>query len=241
MKVIYRISSNGYKKTKLPFATKKYCLQNAIEVFGQQNIHLFIDTTNLADELKKDIEDLGLDLFGYTTYYSGGSSAGSFRYVLDYAMTNLLDDTRLLLSEDDYLWLPSAPQIMQEGFDREIDYLAPYLHPDRFIPASQGGNPYIDDDGAFATRCFKTANSFWVQVESTTLTFNCTVATLKRDWPLWDKWTNLGHYPQDHKCFCELTAMGRSVASPIPTQATHIEVPWVSPLIGTGYADWKQV
>ena len=135
--------------------------------------------------------------------------------------------------------MPNAKQVILEGLER-ADYVAPYLHGDRFIPASRGGNPFIDDAGSFTTRCFKTEHSFFVQVDSTTMTFATTIETLQADAPIWNKWTT-GTYPHDHSAFLELGKVGRTIVSPIPTVATHCEIAWKSPLIGTTYKDWSEV
>ena len=43
MTTLYRISDGGYKKDKLEFADKFYCLENYIEVFGKENLIVFAD------------------------------------------------------------------------------------------------------------------------------------------------------------------------------------------------------
>jgi len=241
LQVIYRLSTNSYKKERFEFATKEYCLMNFLKHFPRNIVHLMVDDTNLK------LETIGIlsamhheEEFASFTMHTGGSSAGAWRNaVIKMQSLNLADEDYVLFQEDDYLYLPNAQSILMEGAKR-ADYVAPYLHLDRFIPASKGGNPYIDDAGSFLTRMFKTDNRFWVQVESTTLTFLVNVKAFREDLSVWEKWT-LGTYPHDFQAFLELGKTGRTVISPVPTIATHTESAWQSPLIGTGYKEWKNV
>jgi hypothetical protein len=238
--IIYRISDNGYKKPKFTNATKIHCLENAAREFGQYPFHLFIDETNLIDSTRHGVQRLLHDVPNMTiTSYVGGSSAQSFRYVFEYALKTFNDDDIIFFSEDDYLYLPGTAGIIEEGLTRS-NYVTPYLHGDRFIPASQGGNQFVDDTGAYVTRLCKTKTCFWTQVESTTMTFATTLSQLKQDCEIWRKYTN-GTHPNDFALFLELGAQQRSLVAPIPTYATHAEPAWQAPLIGTGVSRWEDV
>lgn len=240
IKVIYRISDNGYNKPKFSNATKWNCLQNAIKEFGVNSIHLFLDETNLLPDTLALINDVHRDTpFASYKLYAGGSSAGSFRHVFNYALTTFQDNDVIFFSEDDYLYLPGVAGVIEEGLAR-ADYVTPYLHGDRFIPASHGGNQFVDDAGSFVTRLCKTNTCFWAQVESTTMTFATTVAQLKQDEDIWRKYTT-GTHPNDFGLFLELGSNQRSLVAPIPTYATHAEPAWQSPLIGTGISRWEDV
>lgn len=243
---IYRLSTNGYAKEKFSYATKLYCLENFLREFyisGEVSpVHLLIDTTNLNEEVHEQVRQIDPNKFNNIHYYAGGSSAASWREGWNYLFNlKLPDNTICLLSEDDYLYTPNSLKTLLEGTQRGIDYIAPYLHGDRFIPAGKGGNQHVDDSGTFLTRFFKTHNKFWIMVESTTMTFCTTMKTLKEDEEIWEKYT-MGTHPNDYLAFLELTQKKyRSLASPVPTIATHCEPMWESPLIGTPFNTWSEV
>jgi hypothetical protein len=174
----------------------------------------------------------------FCTTISGGSSAQSFNRALDTALLLPIDEY-VLFAEDDYLWLPNSRMVLEEGLAR-ADYVAPYLHPDKFIPATSGGNPEVDDAGSTLTRIFKTQSSFWMMCNSTTMTFATSVRVLKEDETTWRKYTT-GTYPRDYDAFIDLRSRGRTLVQPIPTIATHTEIQWLAPLIGTSFNSWETV
>ena len=246
--IIYRISDNGHTAGKFSFATKLYCLSNFLYASAPytkmiRRIHILIDNTNLKKETLEGINNLTSKFPDIESHlYHGGSSAQSwvrsYEYFLD---LKLGEDDAVLFQEDDYLYLTGFPHIILEGLNRGVHYIAPYLHGDRFIPKSKGGNPFVDDSASFATRFFKTDNRFWVQVESTTMTFATTSRTIKEDGEIWKEYTMKGTYPRDFEAFLALTRKGRTIASPVPTLSTHCMEQWKSPLIGTCYTDWRQI
>jgi hypothetical protein len=164
---------------------------------------------------------------------NGGSSAAGFRIVLNEAL-KLQNDEIVYFVEDDYLHLPKSRQVLLEGLER-VDYVSLYDHADKYIPASRGGNPFIDDDGAEVTKVFVTKTTHWKLTNSTTMTFGAKVSTLKEDEAIWKKYTS-ETYPHDFKCFLELRESGRALATPIPGYSTHCEPMWASPL-----TDWLSV
>lgn len=233
MKVIYRLSTNSYTKIRLENATKYHCLENAIAVFGANNIHLLIDDTNLNTEVMTEISPLLLD-FSNIVHYLGGSSAASFRYAMKYAIDHFEDEEIVYLCEDDYLHLPACSTAFVEGLER-ADYLSGYDCIDKYIPASQGGNPLIDDSGGEDTKVILTKSSHWKLTNSTTCTFATTAGQLKRDMSIWEPFISQS-YPNDYHAFLELRRQGRTLITPIPSLSSHAEEKWVAPRI-----DWKQV
>lgn len=53
LKIIYRISDNGYSKTKPDYITNENCLKNLVYVFGNHNLHIIAD--NCSKETLKMI------------------------------------------------------------------------------------------------------------------------------------------------------------------------------------------
>ena len=234
MKVIYRISDNGYVKTKFERATKKRCLFNFLENWIADEVTVLVD--RVIPETKQFLEDYrdiaGLDV----QFIDGGSSAQSFRIAFERAL-ELPDDEVVYLVEDDYWHLPFSRRILLEGIER-ADYVTLYDAPDKYIPASKGGNPFIDDDGADVTKVILTPSSHWRLTNSTTCTFAAKVSTLKADYETWKKWcfpTHEEKHPHDFQCFLALRESGRSLISPLPTLSTHCELMWAAPLI-----DWEK-
>lgn len=231
MKVLYRISDNGYKKTKLPNATKKHCFLNFMEHWPREEVSVYMDKCipETKEFLQEYAEMVDLDLHEI----QGGSSAGSWRIVRDIALT-LPDDEVVYFVEDDYFHLRNSRKALLEGIER-ADYVTLYDAPDKYVPARLGGNPFIEDDGADATRVILTKTTHWRMTNSTTMTFATRVRTLREDLPIWKKFTE-GDHPHDFQAFLELRASGRSLISPIPSLSTHCEPAWLAPLI-----DWTKV
>lgn len=233
---VYRLSDNGYAKEKFSFATKHYCLDNFLKHFSYEDVHVLVDSTNLKDSTLEFVTSLKqMNLIATLGVLRApnddcGSSAASFRSAVTWAQNNLQPDDIVYFIEDDYLHREGSPQILREGVARS-DYATLYLHGDRFIPKSQGGSMATDDSGAFGARVFKTDSSFWVQVESTTMTFATTLSTLNNDMDIWKSYID-GTHPNDFGAFVKLGQVrGRTLISPIPGYSTHCEPRWASPLI----------
>lgn len=238
MRIIYRLSDNGYPKEKFAFATKQYCLHNFLWEFKFEQIHLLVDFTNLKDETKKMVESEidELRIVGNEVnlkYYTGGSSAGSWREAWrTFIDCSISDNEIIYFVEDDYLHRKESNKLIYEGI-KVADYVSLYDHADKYIPASKGGNMFIGEDGAEVTKVLLTKSSHWKLTNSTTMTFASTKKTLLEDKDIWERWT-LGTHPHDFQAFIELRQKGRSLITPIPGYSTHCEPAWASPLI-----DWS--
>lgn len=232
MKCLYRISDNGYKKEKINNATKRHCLLNFLTQWPLDEVIVYMDhcipeTYRFLQEYA-DITGLKLESINC------GSSAGSWRYVRDFALDNMTDYEIVYFVEDDYFHLDFSRRILLEGVER-ADYVTLYDAPDKYIPAIKGGNPLIPDEGGEYTQVILTKSSHWKMTNSTTMTFACSVGTLRDDKQIWDKYTS-GTHPHDFNCFLELREMGRTLISPIPSLSTHCEPNWLAPLI-----DWNVI
>ena len=175
---LYRISDKGNTAGKLPHATKLHCFKNFIEHFGMQNLLVFAD--NCLNETLKGMKDLGAEV----TVLDNLGNAGSFQYILDYAINNLKEDDQVYLIEDDYLHLPNSRQILLEGL-QIADYVTLYDHSDKYVSFKvDGNNHYIEDNGE-ETKVLLTPSSHWKVTNSTTMTFAAKVKTLKEDYAVW--------------------------------------------------------
>jgi len=232
MKIIYRISDAGYNKVKPLYINNGNCLKNAVRVFGKENFHVIAD--NVSEETKRiildcDIQDTQIH------YVSVGHGAGTFNLALDWAFKQD-EDTIIYFLENDYVHKPNSNDIIIEGINLGGDYVSLYDHPDKYIPASRGGNPYIEDDGGEVTKVYLSNSCHWKLTNSTTMTFASKVSTLKEDESILRKWTNMGHYPRDFDMFMELRQNGKSLMTSIPGYSTHGETDWLSPL-----TDWSNL
>jgi hypothetical protein len=232
MKIIYRISDAGYNKVKPLYINNGNCLRNAVRVFGKENFHVIAD--NVSEETKRIILECGIE-DKQIHYVSVGHGAGTFNLGLDLALEQN-DNEVIYFLENDYLHTKNANTIIMEGINLGADYVSGYDHPDKYTPASRGGNPQIEDDGGETTKVYLTKSSHWKITNSTTMTFAAKVSTLKRDEAILRKYTNMGHYPQDYKMFLELRENNAILVTSIPGISTHGETMWLSPVI-----DWESV
>ena len=233
--IVYRLSDNGYPKEKFKFATKEFCLLNILQyTYHPLRFNILVDTTNLKSETKDMVERYAkkYDFAHRLHYVTAGSSAGSWRVAWNFAMANCKQ--RVYFVEDDYLHREDYGVALQQGLEI-AEYVSLYDHNDKYIPASKGGNQFIDEDGGEVTKVFRTASAHWKLTNSTTMTFATDMKTLKEDEEIWKKWT-LETHPHDFQAFLELREKGRSLVTPIPGYSTHCEPKWATPGI-----DWSQI
>lgn len=263
MHIFYRLSFGSYSKERFENATKGNCLQNFIKhCFKYRHDTLWIVLDNVGVTEKNNFAKQVIEHHRhFKTKFKGlraeaeaipfletcninwidvdaRSSAASFRKVMELAL-KLPDDEIVYFCEDDYAHLPDSRKVLLEGLERS-HYVTLYNHPDKYIPATKGGNPLIGDDASEATKVFVTDSSYWMMTNSTTMTFATHVGILREDEDVWRKFTE-GAYPQDMKIFLELRQKGRTLVQPIPTKATHCEPQWAAHLHGTGVNDWNEV
>ena len=231
MKIIYRISDSGYNKVKPTYINNEACLKNAIEIFPWQE-H---DWSIIADNISEETNDMVQKYIprNYIDYVSIGHGAGTFNLALDEALQEP-DWQVVYFLENDYLHKPNSDKIILEGLELGASFVSLYDHPDKYLPPSQGGNPYCEG-GAEDTRVYLTESSHWKITNSTTMTFATTIENLVRTEPTLRKYTQ-GTYPEDFKMFLDLREQGELLISPIPGYATHGETAWLSPL-----TDWSLV
>lgn len=233
MKIIYRISDAGYSKVKPDYINNENCLKNALQVFPWTEYNWSIIADNISEETNDMIQRyIPRD---HIHYVSIGHGAGTFNLALDEALQSS-DNEIVYFLENDYLHKPNADSMLIQAFETiEPDYATLYDHPDKYKPASMGGNPYIEDDGGEITKIYCSGDCHWKLTNSTTMTFAANVKTLREDESILRKWTNQA-YPDDFQMFLELREKGRTLVSSIPGYATHGETAWLSPL-----TDWSKI
>jgi hypothetical protein len=140
-------------------------------------------------------------------------NAGSLRKAIELAIEESEPDDLVYFCEDDYLHLPKAPTLLEEGIKR-ADYVTLYDHPDKYTPAYNLGE---------YSKVIKTKSSHWRYTLSTCMTFGVRAKALKEDLDVWLKHTD-GPHPHDHYIFSELTKAGRRLAVCIPGVACHTDL-----------------
>lgn len=247
MKVFYRIAESTNSEhakartwqVKLPNATKRNCLLNTINAFPNAEIKVFVDS--ITDETWHWLQSVD----GITIQkIDAGSDAKSMRVLLKEA-SELPDDSEVVLfQEDDYLYI--------EGIDvgericdilQYTDYATGYLHPDKFIDPSRGGNPFTPSDNVSEpTQIIKCPTQFWMLTNSTTNTFATTVKTIKEDLDIWMWGTDDLINTKDFAIFMKLReGRQRSLAQPIPSLATHCLKGYEAPTIGLTINSWEEI
>lgn len=242
MKIYYRISesSNSHHansrswQKKLPNATKRNCLLNIIDKFPNSEIEVFADS--ITDETWDWMQSLNI----ISKKINQGSDAKSMRFLLDCAIKE--DDNQIILfQEDDYLYLNGSESKMQEAL-KYSDYVTGYLHPDKFIHPSKGGNPFTTDDNiSELTRVVTTSNHFWMYTNSTTNTFITTAKTIKEDFDIWMWGTSDLINTHDFSIFLKLKEKGRTLLQPLPSLSTHCMYGFEAPTIGLSINSWEEV
>jgi uncharacterized Fe-S cluster protein YjdI len=227
MIIVYRISDSGYNKVKPQYINNRNCLKNATSVFNPNKHRWAVIADNTSDETNNMItEYVPADCITYTSI---GSGAGTFNFGLDMCL-NLNENEIVYFLENDYLHVENSDLILEEGINIGGDYVSLYDHPDKYIPANKGGNPFIEEDGGELTKVYLSKSAHWKMTNSTTMTFASRISTLKDDEKILRNWTNMGHYPKDFDMFLELREKGKVLLTPMPGYSTHGESAWLSPL-----------
>lgn len=229
MRIIYRISDNGYNKEKPDYINNENCLANATKEFDDSIWSV------IADNISADTNNM---IQKYVTrdcilYTEKGNGAATFNLALDEAL--MYDDDEIIyFIENDYLHKPGSQKIIQEAFKLGASFVSLYDHPDKYLPPSKGGNPYCEG-GAEDTRVYLTDSVHWKITNSTTMTFAAKVSTLKRVEPILRKHTS-GTHPNDFQMFLELREKNELLITPIPGYSTHGETAWLAP-----HTDWGKI
>ena len=229
MKIIYRISNTGYNKIKPEYINNENCLKNAVNVFKDA------DWSIIADNISSKTDDMiqKYKSRNHINYVSIGDGAGTFNLALDEAL-RCKDDEIIYFIENDYLHKPGSQQIIEEGIELGASFVSLYDHPDKYLPPSQGGNPYCEG-GAEDTRVYLTKSTHWKVTNSTTMTFAAKVCTLKENEEILRRNTS-GTHPNDFQMFIELRNNNQLLIIPIPGYATHGETAWLTPL-----TNWSKI
>lgn len=229
MHIFYRISENGYIKTKPNYINNKNCFYNFCKTFKSYINNIIVIADNVSDTTANFLSEyISSDNIVHTSI---GNGAGTFNRALDIAL-NLERDTPIYFVENDYLHKNNADLILLEGLSLGFPFVTLYDHPDKYIDPIHGGNQ-LCSGGAENTRVYITTSCHWKITNSTTMTFASTKNYLKEYESILRKWTQSSH-PHDFQMFLELIKNNAFLISSIPGYSTHGETMWLSP-----FTDWS--
>lgn len=157
-----------------------------------------------------------------------------------YRATEQPEENIVIFAEDDYLWLaPALVSLYQALTQLPVHYATPYDHPVRYQPEYPGGA----DCPHRCNTIYITGERHWRTQESTCMTFASTSRILNEDIRYFEKYKDNGRgRPEDRELFREMQGLGeyscgdsatrtRILVGPMPSLATHAQLPWLAPLI----------
>lgn len=227
MKILLRISNGGNPKIKISqINDKRMAFVHILSTLNSSH-ELYVFADNVTDDLYQFFID---NYDASKIFRTSLGNYGSLIHVLDFAIKEFNDEDSIYLSEDDYIYVPNAMDIIEEGLQIS-DYSTGYDHPDKYINISDGGpNPYISKGGE-VTRVVITEHIHWKHTNSLCMTFATKLKTLKEDYD------HFVRYPADFQLFSNLRyEKSRVYVSCIPAVSTHGELEWLSKFI-----NWEKV
>lgn len=233
IKIAYRISEAGFPKEKPAYVNNENCLRNMVNVFPCSKYKWHVLADSVSEETKNMIGNyIPLENIEHANIKNGPGYP--FVHLLNKLINQSDVNDIIYFVENDYIHRIGSDVVLQEGFDLGGHYVTLYDHPDKYINATEGGNPYIEDGGE-VTKVFLSKSCHWKLTNSTTGTFASTVQTLKEDYQTIIKYANAPYWNDFHMCL-ELGQRARTILSCIPGYATHGETKWLTPLI-----NWESV
>lgn len=241
MKIFYRLSDAANVRVRVPGATKQNSLEHFLKNFylSKYSDALIILADSVTDETYDSLLPIIENHPVTIKRTKAGSEAASFKLLLDeFVATKTHPHEVVYFSEDDYIYLPNARDMMDEGL-MYGDYVTLRLHPDKFIPPSKGGNPLLDEKGGESTRVYQGVERFWMVTNSTGMYPATTAQIMTEDLDIWYWGVTQGRASRDFDIWLKLRDKGRALVMPIPAGNSHNELESASPLIGTGLCCWE--
>ncbi len=234
--LIYRSSGATNLKNRPEFFDKTIALGSflrAVEGIDIPHALLFLNDGPIPEERARLMRGVGrvVELPGL------GNSGSYLKAIAEATAPGLADTDLVVLSEDDYLYLPAALRELVTAAEAipEASYFTLYDHRDRYTRTD-------DADGGRA-RVYLAGGHHWRTVESTCMSFGARVRALRRDARI-HAWASRGVIPEDRAMWRRIQGYGwrgllrarHRLVSPIPTLATHMETEYLAPGV-----DWRAV
>jgi hypothetical protein len=193
----------------------KYCYESFLKAFAtvDPEVHFIIDkpTFKIIKLLEKCPFKNTMHTVKIDGWYEG--NIYTFHKQLDAAAQH---DGKVMFLEDDYMFLENAGSVLDSALDT-LEFITPYDHPALYTEFTEKRNVIIAGGHHFQN------------VTSTTLTFATHGKLIKR---LIDKMKSFNI--ADSPMWQEITKEYQLYA-PIPSLATHMEQPYLAPVIDWGY------
>lgn len=219
------VSTNSHGKIRPDWFSREGCLKNLLSTTKEKEVKI---TAMFDGEPTKDHFLNSYDI--PTVFASGGTDGHSFLNLVNYVYDQNIDDEDIVyFLEDDYMHVPGWVDIMKEGFTNiNAEYMTLYDHKDKyFLPAYNN----------LTSKVIATPSVHWRTTPSTTNTYACRFKTFKKHILIHREYCDLEKgYTRDHDKFLRLWQEGSNLISCIPGYSTHVETPYLSPVV-----DWEKI
>lgn len=217
MTVLYRLCPEGNPLKQRPIQPKLNliltCFQSFVQAFESVHPKVWFLVDKPNDKLMEIVEGCPfpykVETFRFGDWGSGNE--GTFKRQVEIAAEL---EGKVFFLEDDYYLLPEAGKVIAEALDT-LEVLTPYDHPG-----------YYTEEGHRYRREIKIAsNRHWQTVKDTTLTFATHADMVRQEIEVMKScgWVDI-------KLWVELSKR-HQLWAPIPSLATHMETPYLSPVI----------
>jgi len=192
----------------------KLCYQSFLEAFKDLEIlYVTFILDKPTKELRKIIKDFPFD-HNVIEFNEDGWQKGNettFHAQIDLASRMA---GKVMFLEDDYFFLPKSGVIIDEALE-DLEFVTPYDHP----------GYYSEKEHDYERDVYLIANHHWQSVISTCLTFATHSKFIRQHGELMKKFGTA-----DHPMWKEITK-NTYLWSPMPSLATHMETPFLAPII----------
>ena len=215
-------SSNSVDKERPEWFSREKCLQNllyTIDDSEEVKLTIMFDGVPNPDHFIHNYEGLSI------VKIKGGTDGHSFLNVVNYVSELKLNDNDIIyFLEDDYMHQPGWIKIMLEGFNSiNVDYITLYDHKDKY---------FLPGYNSLQSKVIATESIHWRTTPSTTNTYACRFSTFKKHLGIHKEYCDLEKgYTRDHDKFIRLWQEGSNLISCIPGYSTHVETPYLSPVV----------
>lgn len=215
MEIIYRACSIGNPNKNRPikdrFELIKTCFRSFENAFRGVDCNVTILLDKPTNEYRGLFSAYKREETFYTSFDEGNTR--SFHRQIDLA---LQAKKPFFFIEDDYFFLPGTGKILYEA--AKETFVTPYDHP----------GYYLEKEHDYPRHVRLIGGQHFASIISTTLTFGGSYESLRKEA---DTMRSYGW--ADHHMWCDITKR-RTLYSPIPSLATHMEIEHLAPGI-----DWK--
>lgn len=223
-------SPSSVNKERPEWFSKEKCFRNLKNTLENDNrVELTLVYDNASGPLEKHFISGEKDF--KIVEFTGGNDSSSLHNLLHYIIAQKIPDYDIIyVLEDDYVHRKGWIDIMLEGFEHsDADYVTLYDHRDKY---------FLRRYRNLKSKIIFSPSVHWRYVPSTTNTWATRFKTLKKHFNIHEKYCKSRKgIARDKDKFLYLNNAKKSyLISPMPAYSTHVETPFLSPVI-----DWKKV